>query len=403
MTAPTAPTNAPDIPVENPSARRVADPPDTRRPRRRRVWLRWLIGVVVTLACVGAMVLALAAGSRGGDQDPRNYGDAGTAALVALLKNEGVDVTVSDQTSLPATTTGATVVLSGQNLNRTVLASVLDAGPARVVLLGYDADVLAAAGIPVTHSGSTTALRDPRCTDPMAVAAGSIVLDGGLGYALRGSPKPDLACYGSANGQGYGLLAFTLQGVTVDVVAGGLTNDSLRSVDGVVRGNAALGMRLLGQQNRLVWWIVPNDAAAPRTERPGPTIVSDRGALILLASIPLLLVVIVWRGRRLGPIITEKLPVVVPASETVEGHGRLYHRLKAYDTAAEHLRAGTLARLSRRFGTSDPDQLIAVISDRTGLSPQSVADALTGPAPQSETDLWNVRNALAHIEQEARS
>jgi hypothetical protein len=224
-----------------------------------------------------------------------------------------------------------------------------------------------------------------------------------------GSPEPDQACYGSAAADdGYGLLQFTLEGVTVDVVAGGFTNDSIRSVDGVVRGNAALGMRLLGQRDRLVWWIVPESAAHPGAEEPpgtvtGPAIIPDRVGLILLASLPLLLVVIVWRGRRLGPIITEKLPVVIPASETVEGHGRLYHRLKAYDTAAGHLRAGTLTRLSRRFGTSDPEQLAGVVADRTGVPPLMVAEALTGTAPQTESDLWNLRNTLAHIEQEARS
>ena len=47
-----------------------------------------------------------------------------------------------------------------------------------------------------------------------------------------------------------------------------------------------------------------------------------------------------WRGRRLGPVVTEPLPVVVRSAEVVEGHGRLYRRAGARERAAELLRAG---------------------------------------------------------------
>ena len=63
------------------------------------------------------------------------------------------------------------------------------------------------------------------------------------------------------------------------------------------------------------------------------------------------LVVGVWRGRRLGPIMTEPLPVTVRAAETVEGHGRLYHRLNARDRAANALRAGSSAGSAGRTAT----------------------------------------------------
>src|SRR5580693_10575207 len=61
-----------------------------------------------------------------------------------------------------------------------------------------------------------------------------------------------------------------------------------------------------------------------------------------------------WRARRLGPLVAERLPVVVRAAETAEGHGRLYHARRARDRAAEQLRAAAAGRLSRFTGLADP-------------------------------------------------
>ena len=63
-------------------------------------------------------------------------------------------------------------------------------------------------------------------------------------------------------------------------------------------------------------------------------------AFIWLAVLGGLLVL--WRARRLGPVVTEPLPVVVRSAEVVEGHGRLYSRAGARDRAAAALRAGTM-------------------------------------------------------------
>ena len=57
-----------------------------------------------------------------------------------------------------------------------------------------------------------------------------------------------------------------------------------------------------------------------------------------------------WQGRRLGPLVAERLPVVVRASETVEGRGRLYRSRRARDRAADALRTATLQRMLPRLG-----------------------------------------------------
>jgi hypothetical protein len=114
-------------------------------------------------------------------------------------------------------------------------------------------------------------------------------------------------------------------------------------------------------------------------------------------------VLAIWRGRRLGPILSEPLPVRVRAAETVEGHGRLYFRLSARDRAAEALRAGAVRRLSTAFGhSSDPDALSEAVGRRTGRSPVEIRRLLYDAVPGSDDDLVNLARDLDRLEQEAR-
>ena len=63
-----------------------------------------------------------------------------------------------------------------------------------------------------------------------------------------------------------------------------------------------------------------------------------------------LVVLALWRARRLGAVVTEPLPVVVRAAEAVEGRSRLYQASRSRGTAGEALRAGARDRLARRLG-----------------------------------------------------
>ncbi len=71
---------------------------------------------------------------------------------------------------------------------------------------------------------------------------------------------------------------------------------------------------------------------------------------IVLQLCLVVLLLALWKGRRMGPLVAEQLPVVVRASETVEGRGRLYRSRRARDRAADALRTATLQRLLPRLG-----------------------------------------------------
>jgi hypothetical protein len=110
-----------------------------------------------------------------------------------------------------------------------------------------------------------------------------------------------------------------------------------------------------------------------------------------------------WRARRLGPVVTEPLPVVVRAAETVEGRARLYRRAGAADHAAFALRQAARDRLVPRLGLprdAAPDAVVAALVERTGRAGQAVWELLYGPPPRTDADLVRLADALDALEKE---
>src|SRR5262249_17821095 len=113
--------------------------------------------------------------------------------------------------------------------------------------------------------------------------------------------------------------------------------------------------------------------------------------------------VALWRGRRLGPLVSEELPVVVRASETVEGRGRLYRSRRARDRAADALRAATLQRLLPRLGLgmgAPAPVVVATLAQRSGADANFLSYHLFGPPPATDNDLLQLARALDEIERQ---
>jgi hypothetical protein len=162
-------------------------------------------------------------------------------------------------------------------------------------------------------------------------------------------------------------------------------------------------MNLAGQQTRLVWY-APQHVEG---ESSGSTtiygLIPDNVIWMALQLWLVVLLIALWKGRRIGPLVAEKLPVVVRASETVEGRGRLYRSQRARDRAAQALRAATLQRLLPRLGlgadTSAPAVVITV-AQRSRSHEESVRHILFGPPPASDADLVQLARALDDIERQ---
>jgi hypothetical protein len=225
--------------------------------------------------------------------------------------------------------------------------------------------------------------------------AGQVQLGLTDGYEAAGK-VPVTRCYGGA------LVRYTDNGREVTVVSSGdfMTNSGL-----LKQGNAALAMNLAGSHRRLIWY-------APQRPEGGVESGSSSGLYDLIPAqakwvlVQLVLVVAalaVWKGRRIGPLVAERLPVVVRASETVEGRGRLYRSQRARDRAADALRTAALQRMTPRLGLghdADAPAVVTAIAERCGSSPPAVAHTLFGPPPANDTDLVYLAHELDNIERQ---
>jgi hypothetical protein len=92
---------------------------------------------------------------------------------------------------------------------------------------------------------------------------------------------------------------------------------------------------------------------------------------------------------------------VVRATETVEGHGRLYRAHHSRDRASAVLRGAARARLAVRLGlpaNGAPQGLVAALAQRTSAPPEQVAAILFGPVPEDDAALVTLADALDRLE-----
>ena len=139
-------------------------------------------------------------------------------------------------------------------------------------------------------------------------------------------------------------------------------------------GNAALTLRVLGSTPTLVWYqptaedlAVTSGPVDPRSLLPG--FVDPLMFWLLVTA----LIAILWRSRRLGPLVTEPLPVVVRSAETAAGRARLYQDAGADPPPAHD------PRRRCEMGTRDADSHAAEVDCRVLLADDPPGDARGGP------------------------
>ncbi|MCK0118700.1 DUF4350 domain-containing protein [Isoptericola sp. S6320L] len=375
------------------------------RSRRRWRTARWLVGGVgALLVAVLALALLRPVGSVV-PYDPGNTRPNGSQALARVLERQGVQVQhvthVAD--AVDAAVAGSTLLVVPAPYLLPEQVTALAGVDADLVLAGADDGLLrAATGDQVRRAswGSLpTSPVDPGCDLPAAVAAGPSLLEPGLEPT-----SPTVAtCWSGPDGSA--ALAATerdgRQVVAVDDPA------FLRNDDVLTEGNAALALHLLGSHDRLVW-LVPDPADS--TVPGDPTAEPETGAVLpdwfdaaLWWAVLVALVTAVWRSRRLGGLVTERLPVVVPSAESTRGRARLYRRARSRGHAAAGLRAATAQAVARRLGlarSAHPDTLVDAVVRATGRDPREVADLIYGPPPADDAALSELARRLDTLESE---
>jgi hypothetical protein len=172
------------------------------------------------------------------------------------------------------------------------------------------------------------------------------------------------------------------------------------------RGNAALALNLLRGSPRIVWLVPSPPALTPAGQKSLFQEIPGAAYLVTLQLFVAAGLAALWRTRRLGPLVAEPLPVVVRASETVEGHGRLYRSRRSRGRAAAVLRDAARHRITSRLALpagADASTVSAGVAAVTGREPGAVQAILYGPVPRDDAALVALGQDIDALEGEVRT
>ncbi|HEU5024014.1 MAG TPA: DUF4350 domain-containing protein [Spirillospora sp.] len=380
------------------SARQVAG--------RRWRSARGVVAALLAMAVIAVILAALRPSGSPDRLDPTSPKRDGSRALAEILKQHGTPVTVARHAAQAVDASGpgtVMVVTRSERLTQDDIDRMRGAQGA-LLLVEPTAPVLEALapGVEIQNT-SFASTADPECSLQAATLAGSVTFGQSQTYDVSGNA---VSCYEVDQEARLAQVQDGPRTITVLGSSAPLTNQHLAE-----EGNAALLMNLAGARQSVVWLApdIPTEGAGAGQE--SLTDLLPFGVkLFFLELIVAVVLVALWRGRRLGPVVAEALPVVVRSAETVEGRARLYRASRARDRAAGALRSGARERLVPLLGlprssAQDPaaaQEIVAAVARRTARDEAYVGAALYGPEPVDDAGLIALTSVLDDLERQVR-
>lgn len=387
----------------------VALTPTVRqRLRGGRFWILAVAGILL-VALLGFLLIPSTPGS-GKPLDPENPAPEGTRAVLEVLRQQGVRTALSDSLDEtlaaledPAATT---VVVNDQAgyapLDR--LRELQRRGVANIVLLAPGSAQLSALGSGIVPGGGYEApehqgpLRaGEACADPLRENAPTLSRHARtLGFRLDAETGGEtVSCYPVHNGAA---LVSQRIGASRIVAVGAVENLTNENV--LLEGNAAFALGVLGDAPRLVWYSSsPKDL--PLDEPPVSPAVPPWTTAVSLLALCTAVALMLHGGRRFGPLVTEALPVTVPASETVDGRARLYDRSGARLRALDNIRVGAIGRMASALGLgrrAPAHEVADAAAALLGRPPSAVRAVLLQAEPGNDEQLLALSDRALELE-----
>ncbi|MBH0129611.1 DUF4350 domain-containing protein [Salinibacterium sp. NK8237] len=364
--------------------------------------LFWVAAAIVVLVVALASLNLAGTAVEGPALDPTSPYASGTLALAEVLRGHGVDVvvteTLDDTRAALDTSNDSTLFFSNFEAYLTEDQVASAAGLAATVVFADPTlpEILRVAP-EVAHAGQNSDAVSASCSAPLVAQAPDITA-GPSNYRVI-EPSADItACYGNDD-DGYGLIVLDRGDTELRILG---ATDALSNGDITAADNAAFALRLLGEHETLVWYTPSfldlansGDAKTPAELAPGWVL---PGVWLTMLT---LLAGALWRGRRFGPLVIEKLPVTVRSSETMQGRARLYERSTARLHTLDSLRIGTIRRLAVLCGmpsTASVDDVINRVSPLVGQPIEPLRQLLIDREPTSDHELITLSDELLALE-----
>lgn len=363
--------------------------PPTGSRSRHRVWT-WAIVITTVVLSIGA---GAALGGPGGTAplDPDSPAPKGSMALAQILMDRGVAVkkvhTFAEASAADETQT--LLIVNSPLISETAGLDLVGTAANRTVVVGA---VGGAATLVKSRTDAEPGELSADCLLAEAQTAGNAVFSDQM---ISGASEQ---CFPGVSGAG-----LLFEG-SLFVLADGsaMMNETLAE-----SGNAALSLNLLSKTDRVIWFIPsPSDLALTKGDSATPTdLLPGWIAPVVIQSLLVFGVLAYWRSRRLGPLIREPLPIVVPAHETDEGYAGLLQRNGQAGMAAAALRQASIVRLTSLCGLpADPgiDVLADTLAARLGEPEEPISDILWQRPVTTDSGLAELHLELNRLEESTR-
>lgn len=380
--------------------------PTVVTPRIRTTLTRALFWIITALFLLSVALVSLnlvGTAVDGPPLDPTSPRESGTLALAEVLRQQGVDVIVttglSETRTALAEASESTLFLTNFDgfLTDKQIADTSDLAPT-VIIAGPGITELLAVAPEVANAGTRVGTVPAQCPSPLVSQAPEISA-GPSSLRIIDNESGAVGCYGNDE-LGFGLISIDRGSTHLVLLAAtnALTNGAITTAD-----NAAFALRLLGHNDTLVWYTPSfddlSDAGGIKTyDELSPDWVTPVVWLIVLT----LLTAAIWRGRRFGPLVIEKLPVTVRSNETMQGRARLYEKTAARLHTLDSLRIGSIRRLATLCGMASTASIDDVINRISPLIDQPVAQLrqlLVDARPTNDSELLSFSDELLALEQ----
>lgn len=325
--------------------------------------------------------------------DPDSPAPQGSMALANILENQGVAVnrvrTLAEATT--PTNNNTLVIINSSLIGDEAAAKLAETGTERTVIVG------------AVGSAADPLVQEVHQEHPAELAADCALAEATEAdramFADQLISGPGRSCFPGESGAG--LLYSGNQFVLAD-------GTSFMNQDLGESGNAALAINLLSTTDSVTWYLPSaNDLELTAGSAQGLTdLLPDWIAPAALQMLVLFVILAIWRGRRLGPLVSEDLPIVVPAHETDQGYASLLQRNAQAHDAAKALRRAAVSRLARVCDLP-PHASAQQISDRLAVRLDeplpNVAEILHERTIESDAQLIKLRAQLAQLERKAHN
>ncbi len=347
---------------------------------------RWLWIVTIFVVVLGAAYVGSSRQNPGPALDPDSTSPDGAKAVVELVRRLGGEMQVVER--VPGTEVQVALLLEDR-LPRGQADDLEQWVRRGGMLVVADPTSLFT---PDVGRGALDVIDGPCDIDGLELVQ---QIDVGISRGYRDTGEAD-TCFGVAEGESFLVSQSLGDGVLVSL--GGpdvFTNTLLGEVD-----NAVLAGVLLSGDGRRAAFVRPTLAGSG--DRGLVDLIETPARAALAQLVVVFLVVVLWRGRRLGRPVTEPQPVQIQGSELTNAVGRLLRNNRRPDRAAAILRDHARRDLSSLLGLpldAPVDVVESTIAIRTTLDDAEVRLAVSDPVTSDDV-LVDVARLLSRIREE---